>query len=197
MPAPAPAAPADTTTDRRYPVLPSATPSGLPALGGTPFYPTILPYEPGQPVPTGYHVEHRSANGFIAGGATTLIVSYIAAFAVGANEGFKNGTGWTVVPVIGPWAAIGGRGYKCDTNVTPENAVTKTNTCVNGAFNEVQTIAILSADAVVQATGAVLLIIGLSSGRDELVRDDFKAGVRFTPRAVGNNGFGLGIDGRF
>lgn len=179
--------------------MPSASAPATPqlTLGSGAFYPPVLPYETGMPVPPGYHVEHRSANGFIAGGATTLIVSYIAAVAVGANESFGNGTGWTIVPVVGPWAAIGARGYKCDINVTPENAVTKTNACVNGAFNEVQTIAILSADAVVQATGAVLLIIGLSSGREELVRSDLKTGVRFSPRAVGNGGFGLGLDGRF
>jgi len=127
----------------------------------------------------------------IAGGLVTFAVSYIAALAVGVGDGFGDGTGWTVVPVIGPWAAIGARSYHCT------NDPLQANKCVNGAFNEVQTIAILSADAVVQATGAVLFLVGLGSGQDELVRSDLETGLRVTPRAVGSTGFGLGFDGRF
>jgi hypothetical protein len=152
-----------------------------------------LPYREGLPIPPGYRVEHRSANGLIAGGLVTLIVSYGAALAVGLGDGFKDGTGWTVVPVIGPWAAIGARSFHC------ENDPLKANECVKNAFSEVQTIAILSGDAVVQATGAVLFFAGLGSGQDELVRSDLGSGasVRVTPRMVGATGVGIGFDGRF
>ena len=199
VPVPAPAAsptPApDTTTDRRYPAVSA---SSLPPLSGSAFYPAILPYRDDLPIPPGYRVEHRSANGLIGGGLATLIASYGTAIIVGASDNFKNGTGWTVLPVIGPWAAIGARDYHCDNSATDVlKAQQNANACVRGAFNEVQTIAILSADAVVQATGAVLLIAGLASGRDELVRSDLKAGVRLAPVSVGANGFGIGFDGRF
>jgi hypothetical protein len=137
-------------------------------------------------------VVHRSENGFIVGGLATLIVAYGAAFAVGADANFKGGTGWVLLPVIGPWAAIGARAYHCNDDLSAANAA-----CITGAFNEVQTIAILSADAVVQATGAVLFFAGLASGRDELLRSDLETGLRVTPRAVGASGFGLGFDGRF
>jgi len=50
---------------------------------------------------------------------------------------------------------------------------------------------------VVQATGAVLFVAGLASGRDELVRTDLAAKVRISPRAVGATGFGIGVDGHF
>ncbi|HEY4102651.1 MAG TPA: hypothetical protein VGM44_02130 [Polyangiaceae bacterium] len=191
--APAPAASTDSTTDSRYPVLPSApAPSALPAPSANlNFYPALLPYRDGLPVPPGYRVEHRAASGLIAGGLVTLIVSYGAGIAVGVGDHFNDGTGWTVVPVIGPWAAIGARSFHCD------NDPLKANQCVKDAFSEVQTIAILSADAVVQATGAVLFFAGLGSGRDELVRSDLETGVRVTPRAVGTSGFGVGLDGRF
>ena len=53
------------------------------------------------------------------------------------------------------------------------------------------------ADAVIQATGAVLFFAGLASGQDELVRSDLETGLRVTPRAVGSTGFGVGFDGRF
>jgi hypothetical protein len=184
----------DSTTDSRYPVLQSPTlPSAtaLPSASGLGFYPAVLPYHDGLPIPAGYRVEHRSANGLIVGGLATLVVAYGAALAVGLGDGFKDGTGWVVVPVVGPWAAIGARSFHCTNDPLQANA------CVNDAFSEVQTIAILSADAVVQATGAVLFLAGLGSGEDELVRSDVKTGVRVTPRAVGTNGFGIGFDGRF
>jgi hypothetical protein len=188
----APSSPTDSTTDSRYPVLPTAPAiNPAPARAAAEFNPPLLPYRIGLPVPPGYRVEHRYANGLIAGGLASFAVSYIAALAVGAGDGFGDGTGWTVVPVIGPWAAIGARSYHCDND--PLHATS----CVSGAFNEVQTIAILSADAVVQATGAVLFLAGLGSGEDELVRSDLETGVRFTPRAVGSTGFGVGFDGRF
>jgi hypothetical protein len=196
-PTPASAAPTvsptDSTTDSRYPVLHNPIQvSAVPATGSAlSLSPALLPYRAGLPIPAGYRVEHRSANGLIAGGLASFAVSYIAALAVGVGDGFGDGTGWTVVPVIGPWAAIGARSYHCDND--PSHA----NKCVNGAFNEVQTIAILSADAVVQATGAVLFLAGLGSGQDELVRSDLETGLRVTPRAVGTTGFGLGFDGRF
>jgi len=182
--APAPALPA--TSD------PSDLASNNPrALLAPAFYPALLPYRAGLPVPPGYHVEHRSANGLIGGGLVTLVVSYATALVVGASDKFENGTGWLALPVIGPWAAIGARSYGCDNDPLHANA------CVNGAFNEVQTIAILSADAVVQATGAVLFIAGLASGRDELVRNDSPVALRFSPRALGASAFGFGVDGRF
>jgi hypothetical protein len=196
-PAPQPPTATDSTTDSRYPVLPSsavpyATAPESPS--GVALYPALLPYREGLPIPPGYRVEHRSANGLIAGGLVTLIVAYGSALAVGLGDGFKDGTGWTVIPVIGPWAAIGARSFRCD------NDPLKANDCVNNAFSEVQTIAILSGDAVIQATGAVLFFAGLGSGHDELVRSDLELGsvtLRVTPRAVGPSGFGLGFDGRF
>ena len=181
----------DATTDSRYPLV--AGPARAPSLtgGGLGFYPALLPYREGLPVPPGYRVEHRSANGLVAAGLASFLAAYGTALVVGAGESFSDGTGWLVVPVIGPWAAIGARTYHCD------NDPTHANQCIHGAFNQVQTIAILSGDAVVQATGAVLFLAGLGSGRDELVRSDLQAGVRVTPQVVGATGFGLGFNGRF
>ena len=148
-------------------------------------------------MPPGYKLEHRSANGLIIGGLASLVVGYVTAIAVGGGDNFKDGTGWVLLPVIGPWAAIGARSYHCDNSALDVLAAEKSaNACVRGAFNEVQTIAILSADAVVQATGAVLFLAGLASGEDQLVRTDV-AGGRGTPRALGRDGFGVGFDGRF
>lgn len=195
-PVPTPPVAPDTATASRYPAGPALS---LPAAGLGPYNlaPALLPYRAGLPVPPGYKVEHRAANGLIIGGLASLIVGYATAIAVGGGDNFKNGTGWVIVPVLGPWAAIGARAYHCENSAADVlQAQTFANQCVRGAFNEVQTIAILSADAVVQATGAVLFLAGLASGEEQLVRTEVAA-VRVTPRAVGRDGFGIGFDGRF
>ena len=185
------APPSEATTNSRYPLVPGAARAPALSANGLGFYPALLPYREGLPVPPGYRVEHRSANGLIAGGLVSFVTAYGAALIVGAGSGFDDGGGWLIVPVVGPLAAIGARSYHCD------NDPTHANKCISGAFSEVQTIAVLSADAVVQATGAVLFLAGLGSGRDELVRTDLQTGLRVTPRVVGSTGFGLGFDGRF
>ena len=173
------------------PPSPSFAPSAAPAPLSSGFYPALLPYRAGLPVPEGYRVEHRAAYGLIGGGLATLLIAYSTAIVLGASGDFENGAGWLVVPVVGPWAAIGARSYHC------ANDPLLATKCVSGAFSEVQTIAILSGDAVIQATGTVLFIAGLASGSDELVRSDLRASVRISPRSVGATGFGIGVDGLF
>ncbi|HEX2670957.1 MAG TPA: hypothetical protein VHM25_08795 [Polyangiaceae bacterium] len=155
------------------------------------FYPALLPYRAGLPIPPGYRVEHRAATGIIVGGLATFGIAYATALVIGAKASFGDGTGWVAVPVIGPWAAIGARSYRCS------NDPTQANQCVSGAFSEVQTIAALSADGVIQAAGAVLFVVGLASGHDELVRTDLPVSFRVVPRQVGADGLGIGVDGRF
>ena len=41
--------------------------------------PPLLPYREGLPIPAGYHVEHRAANGLIYTGILSIGVGYIAA----------------------------------------------------------------------------------------------------------------------
>lgn len=154
------------------------------------FYPALLPYRAGLPIPPGYRVEHRAATGIIVGGLATFGIAYGTALVIAASAK-GDGTGWLGVPVIGPWAAIGARSYHCT------NDPLLANQCVSGAFSEVQTIAALSADGVIQAAGAVLFVVGLASGHDELVRTDLPVSFRVLPRKVGADGFGFGLDGRF
>jgi hypothetical protein len=52
----------------------------------------------------------------------------------------------------------------------------------------------LIADGVLQATGATLLIVGLTATKSELVRDD--QSIRISPMRVGT-GYGTGIVGTF
>lgn len=139
--------------------------------------PPLLPYKKGLPVPPGYRVVERSASGLTIGGGLTFLASYVAGLGLAASQSFDNGTAYAAIPVAGPWAAIGGRTFKCKVSVATSSvssvALQKAiNKCVGFAFDEVTTVVFLTADGLVQAAGAVIFFIGLASGYQELVRED-------------------------
>src|SRR5664279_3344192 len=69
-PAAVPASPPDSTTESRYPILRGAVQMSAPLAPASALalYPALLPYRAGLPIPAGYRVEHRSANGLIEAG---------------------------------------------------------------------------------------------------------------------------------
>lgn len=148
-------------------------------------------------MPPGYRVVERSASGLTIGGGLTFLAAYAAGLGLAASQSFENGTGYTAIPVAGPWAAIGGRTFKCKAPVTTNTvqALQKAiNKCVGTAFDEVTTVVFLTADGLVQATGAVIFLIGLGSGYQELVREDLpKTAVTFFPEG----GMGFSVSGNF
>lgn len=181
-----------------------AAPSGSPpwrpepaASAGGGFYPPVLPYREGQPIPPGYRLEYDANTGLIVGGLVTTLVGYGAALGVGQGSGFKNGTGWLAVPLLGPWAALAGRQNPCaGLDVSdPDIEDLEDAECIEEALDEAQLMAFMTIDGLVQATGAVLFVIGLATGEDQLVRQDI-AGFRLVPR-VGATGFGLSAHARF
>jgi hypothetical protein len=160
--------------------------------------PPLLPYKKGLPVPPGYRVVHRPATGLTVGGGLTFAAAYLAGLGLAASQKFENGTGYTAIPVVGPWAAIGGRSFKCSVPITANAtgaAVQRAlNACVGQAFDEVTTVVFLTADGLIQATGAVIFLIGLASGHDELVRSDLpKTAVTVFPEG----GMGVSVSGAF
>jgi hypothetical protein len=177
------------------PALPAyqpALPTGLENL------PPLLPYKKGLPVPPGYRLVERSASGLTIGGGVTFLGSYLAGLGLAASQGFGNGTAYAAIPVLGPWAAIGGRTFRCNATVAvsaSEKAVQNAiNQCVGTAFNEVTTVVFLTADGLVQATGAVIFFVGLASGYQELVRRDLPmTAITIFPEG----GFGVSWSGKF
>ena len=187
------------------PAAPYAPPVEAPApayqlpAGSLAALPPLLPYKKGLPVPPGYRVVDRSSTGLTLGGGLTFVAAYLAGLGLAASQGFENGTAYTAIPVAGPWAAIGGRTFKCKVSVATSSvssvALQKAiNKCVGFAFDEVTTVVFLTADGLVQATGAVIFFIGLASGYQELVREDLpKAAVYPLPEG----GAALSVFGRF
>jgi hypothetical protein len=197
--APAPvASPAPTAAAAQVPSAAPALPPYQPPVGLAAL-PPLLPYKKGLSVPPGYRVVERPATGLTIGGGLTFAAAYVAALGLAASQSFENGTAYTVIPVAGPWAAIGGRSFKCQVPVVTGSVSTvvlqqSLNKCVGFAFDEVTTVVFLTADGLVQATGAALFLIGLASGHEELVRQDLpKAAVYPLPEG----GMAFSLHGRF
>ena len=184
---PRPASPPAYGYQQPYPTAPAA---------GVGFYPPTLPYRSGQPIPEGYEVQSSSNSGLIVTGLLTWIAGYGAALVVGTANDFEQGTGWFALPIVGPWAVLGARENPC-AGIDFDDPQIEDARCVEEAVDEAKLLAFAAVDGLVQAVGAVLLIAGVVSGRQELVRRDLAA-ARLVPRASASpQGFSIGAWGRF
>jgi hypothetical protein len=146
-------------------------------------------WEPGQPIPQGYHAETRTRTGLIVAGAITFgCLYFFSAIAAGigadntSKTSYVNGQYVTTkgenpnaalwVPVVGPFIQMG-----------------NTSSATANVF--------LVVDGLGQAAGATMLIVGLVSPKNVLVRNDLGAGVRVTPVGLGGGKLGWGISGTF
>ena len=165
----------------------------MPSASPTDVRPPVLPYYEGMPVPPGYKIVNRPATGVITGGAVGLAASYATAVIFGAAAGFDNASGWLAAPVIGPWLAITERNYRACKTANVQEA----RACVNQAVHEVQYITFVAVDGVFQMATGFLLLAGLMSSKDELIRQDLVPKVSFVVPAAGQRQWALSVQGRF
>jgi hypothetical protein len=140
------------------------------------------------PVPQGYTLVDRPATGLIAAGLVGLGVSYAAGVIVAASQGFENGAGLLIIPVIGPYAAIGTREYNCTVDT-----VDAAKRCT---VRETQIVTMIAVDGLAQTAGALVALAGLMSGTKELVRSDLPE-VSVTPPLSAKGGWQLSVRGDF
>jgi hypothetical protein len=163
----------------------------LGAAGGVRAEPVVPPptparqmaYDPAQPIPAGYHVEHRTRYGLIITGAFLFTISYGPTLAAAFMDG--DGTPLLAVPILGPLLAI--------------PRATR-NDCVESDHNpcfdfSAEIIAVLIADTVVQGVGLLVAWKGYQ-GRDLLIRDRAPV-VVLAPGRVGAAGYGAWLTGHF
>jgi hypothetical protein len=160
-----------------------------PALPPNLSLPLVLPYRTGMPVPPGYHVESSGSPGLAWTGASALVVGYVVAIGIGANNSFDSGKGWLAAPVVGPWPAVANAKIKCTADTVEE-----ARKCLDRASNTATTLALIAVDGMIQTTGLLLLIAGLANRHSELVRDD--VAVHLSARQL-PGGFDLGVAGHF
>jgi len=128
--------------------------------------PPEYPIKSNQPLIAGYHVEERPRQapitvGLIIGGAAYAIGLFAA-----SSDGFANGKGWLVVPVLGPWLAMGARKNRC----APLSSSTSVS-YVSDCLDDDSARALLILDGIHQAAGALLVVMGLTIKRSWAVRD--------------------------
>lgn len=167
-------------------------------------YPLIMPYRDGVPIPRGYHVEHRPQTGLLVTGGVALGVGYVTGLGLALHHDFDNGTSWMLLPILGPWGAIGARSFDCKVNAESvdsfdevDETAAQANRCIGRAQSEATAIALLAVDGIIQATGTIVLLAGMMSGSDELVWDGLPGGVKLSARARPEGGGEIGVFGRF
>jgi hypothetical protein len=139
----------------------------------------IKDYEEGEAIPPGYHAETRVRSGLVVGGAVTFGCLYLLSVLVGAtitDASNKYGNGnesgeLLYIPVAGPFLQM-----------------TRTESSAGNTT--------LAIDGIGQAAGATMLIVGITSPRTVLVRNDLGE-VRVMPMRMGEGGTGLGLVGTF
>ena len=146
-------------------------------------------YREGDPIPPGYRLEETVRKGPIIAGAIVLGVPYVIGLSVASQRGFENESHWLAVPGLGPWMTLAARDG-CDDDRSSNDEDDDLADCVG----DVLLGTVLTLDGLMQATGSVLLIVGLTSKKEVLVREDLALTVR--PIRIGR-GHGLGISGTF
>lgn len=139
--------------------------------------PKRLPYN-GEAEMPGYQRQEQRRWWMIGLGGALFGLGYIGGIAVGAEQNFRDGLGFTAIPLAGPWVAFGMHDEECDANFE-----------CSGVSDDS-----LAAAGVVQDIGGVLLAIGLASTREVWVRND----VAWTVRPLVARGkSGLQLSGTF
>lgn len=158
--------------------------------------PPVLPYYEGAEAPEGYVLDSHRNHGLMIGGGVTWAAAYGAGLVYAMGKSFDNGTGWLAVPLIGPWGAISGRDFRCQSsqNVTQKEI----DTCVDGALSEITSITFLAMMGMVQAVGATLFFVGIGDTTERWLRADLAdVEVSADTGQVGDSGYGLVLSGTF
>jgi hypothetical protein len=131
------------------------------------------PHIAGSGVPPGYRVEQSTADGAAIArtlGWVSLGVGYGAAYAAALS--LPGEVSWLYAPVAGPWIAI--------------------------AHPDQHLRGLLLVDALLQTVGAGLLVGGLATGGEQLVRDEpTTARLRVTPVVTGSGSGAIWVHGVF
>jgi hypothetical protein len=139
--------------------------------------PATLPYKDGYPIPDGYHPELQMRKGLIIGGAVTFGAMYLIPAAATLTSNDKS----LLVPIAGPFIELGHLDFSSGGE--------------NHGFAQLAAV-VLVIDGLAQTAGAAMLLAGLTTRKEVLVRNDVaEATVRVTPLTMGYGGAGIGIVG--
>ena len=122
-------------------------------------------------------------------GAIVFGVPYMIGLSVASGSGFEAESVWLLLPVLGPWVAVGAQ-EECDEDAYPNSRDCSTQEAENVGY---------TLSGIMQTAGAALFIAGITATRRRLLRADV-AELTVTPmpiRGAYHDGYGLGAFGRF
>ena len=136
-----------------------------------------LPYKDGYPIPEGYHPEMRMRQGLVIAGGVTFGAMYLFSAAGAAASADKS----LFVPIAGPFLQLGNIDF--------------TSTTEGRAFAGLAAV-VLVVDGLAQLAGAAMLLAGLTTKKEVLVRGPVTGvTVRATPLTMGYGVMGIGLVG--
>ncbi len=155
---------------------PGAAPPPAQPTPAAPPPPSIIPYEEGDPIPSGYHLESKARMNLVGTGIGLFVPFYaISTLSAAIAEGpYDNPNYWPMyIPTIGPLIAI--------STAKPDN--------------NFETF-MLGLDAAAQTAGLGLIIWGMVAREKRLIRiADSVPALSIAPLHFGRGSFGLGISG--
>jgi hypothetical protein len=134
-------------------------------------------------VPSGYVLQSRPRRGLLIAGSIMVGVPYFIGLSFGGD--LEDEDAWLYVPVLGPWFTLAGKDFSCGNDSLALDCETD---------RSIRTLLIL--DGLTQGAGAVMLIYGLASKSQRLVRQDLYQGFTLTPHFTGSSA-GLWAAGQF
>lgn len=152
-----------------------STPAVPSTASKAPWPPAVLPYRDNIPIPPGYHLESEARTGLGIGGLVILGVPYVTGMVAAAASGFSKGSAWLVVPVAGPFLAMGGRNIDCNFISSSGVAVEmekEQDQCRKEVVSEARIVALLTVSGLVQTAGAILSTAGFVTKDRYLIRND-------------------------
>lgn len=133
-----------------------------------------LPYSDGQTIPPGYRLVEGPRRGMVLGGALSIGIPYLIGVPFAADAKFTNGSGFLLIPGIGPWITLATRNRNCG------------DSSCQDLDHTVRAFLIL--DGMAQSAGLALIAAGYAWPSQKLVRLDV-AGFDVSPVPLGS-GFG-------
>jgi hypothetical protein len=132
----------------------------------------------------GYRTETEPRYGMVVAGSVLFGVGYLAPLSIVAAAEFPNDSEWMAVPVAGPFLTM----YRMDWYPWCTGSLE----CVGQGFGNTFAGIGLVLTGVMQAAGVTLLTVGLAAPKERQVPV-----YAVTPMPLGDDGYGLGVEGRF
>ncbi|MDX2051317.1 MAG: hypothetical protein SFV15_02935 [Polyangiaceae bacterium] len=124
-------------------------------------------------------------------GGLTFGTGYLGALGYSASSDIGPGSGWLLLPVLGPWAAINARHFGCKNS--SQLSQEEINGCLSLALGELKTITVLTFSGLVQVVGATLFVVGYTDKDQQWLPHN----LQLDAGPVGRSGRGVLVRGTF